>query len=69
MPDDGHRYFFGGWPKMPWKNNLEEPMVIIAEDFDDTLDDDEFPLEDEPLSWEVLEEKELDEIYKADDED
>jgi hypothetical protein len=54
---------------MPWRTPKEEPMVIIAEDFDDDIDDEEFPLEDEPLSWEVLEEKELDEIYKADDED
>ena len=69
MPDDGHRTFWGQWPGAPWKAPKEEKMILVAEDFDDDIDDEEFPLEDEPLSWEVLEEKELDEIYKDDDEE
>jgi hypothetical protein len=69
MPDDGHRTFWGQQPQMPWRAPREEKMILVAEDFDDDIDDEEFPLEDEPLSWEVLEEKEFDEFLKGDEEE
>jgi hypothetical protein len=54
---------------MPWRTPKEDTMPFVDAEFDDELDDEEFPAEDEPLSWEVLEEKEFEEFLKGDDEE
>lgn len=44
VSEDGHRYWFGQWPDMPWKHDpLDEP-----EDGADVWPDDGHPVEEEP---------------------
>jgi hypothetical protein len=69
MPDDGHRTFWGQWPEAPWKAPREDNMPFVDEEFADEIDDDELLEGATLLSWEELEEKEMDEFLKGDDED
>ncbi len=39
--DRGHKYFFGGWPEMPWKRKQEEKQEAPAAEAQDAEDDGE----------------------------
>ena len=43
MIDQGHKYFWGAWPEMPWK---ESAMAIISKELAERLDKIEERLND-----------------------
>ena len=65
---DVSKHFFNMPIEMPWKRLREDEMPPLDTDFeneDENLDD----VPDEDVSWEMLEEQELDSIYKDDDDE
>ena len=37
MNEDDHKYFFGGWPEMPWKYKEGQDTQVDEVDVDDLL--------------------------------
>lgn len=60
---DGHQTVWGSWPAMPWKDGPMEANMTIFEEDEDDID----VLDTDPISWEDLEDEELEDIYGDDD--